>query len=297
VVLGFVLAVSAVLCAAGGVALAVMRSRTRRAPRVDHLTRLRVAVASLLGLLAAGLYSDWVVERVVDGTADPSRGFVSELGAHTQPHNMLFNMLQVATGVILLILAIETARLLGGRPVTSAGAFALIVFAVGNTADGLLPMDCAPSRSVQCARAEAAGQVSWHDQAHTVESVVTIVALVAAMALLAWGLRDVPLWRGLAVMSGVLVGPLTGLEIYQALRVLTHHMIGVSERLSTTLVTVWLATLAVTLLYRLTVPRPLRHELLQVLQREALEASALATVVAASTTPLSSSRSPRTSSP
>jgi hypothetical protein len=52
-----------------------------------------------MGLLAAGLYGDRVVETSVDGAAAPVHGDVSELGARTEPHSGLFNRSVVGAAV------------------------------------------------------------------------------------------------------------------------------------------------------------------------------------------------------
>ncbi len=246
--------------AVAGVAGRFASRRWLRRGRAVVRVRARLALAALLGLLAAGLYSDWVLERRVDGPADPRRGFVSELGAVGQVHNGLFNALQVATGLLLLLLMFELRRVLGTTRLLRAATSLLVVFAAGNAVDGVLPMDCAPSLSTACAQAENAGLVSWRDRAHTVESVATIVALLVAMALLAVALARTRHWRALAVATAALVPPLTALETYQAVRVLTHHLIGTVERVSTALITVWLAALALAVLRRLAIPHPLPGE-------------------------------------
>ncbi|HSP39586.1 MAG TPA: DUF998 domain-containing protein [Frankiaceae bacterium] len=257
--LWFVTALAVVVTTVGVVAYAVFRHRPHRSD-VDRVTRARVGLAAVLGLLGAGLDSDWVVEHAVDGPADPRRGFVSELGAATQPHSLLFNGVQVVTGLLLLFLAVGLRQAIERRRPLTAACALLVVFAVGNTIDGMLPMDCAPSRSAACAHAENAGLVSWRDRVHSVESVVTIVVLLLAMALLAFGLVAAREWWPFAALTAVVVPPLTALEIYQAARVLSHHVIGTAERVSTGLITLWVGALAVAILRRLTAPHPLSTE-------------------------------------
>jgi hypothetical protein len=198
-------------------------------------------------IAAALLNSDWVLESLVDGRRAPVQGYVSELGARTQPHAAAFNVLTVATGLFLVV------WLVAGRPFHAltgrhrlwprVAIVASAVAAAGTVADGLFPMDCAPSLSSRCARAAYADTVSWTDRVHTVESVVTTCALVAAMGAVA-----ICLWlqrrRIAAWLSAACAVLLTVCGSYEAVRDVEHHLIGTSERLATTLVSAWFLLLA-----------------------------------------------------
>jgi hypothetical membrane protein len=204
-------------------------------------------VARGAAIAAAALNCDWVLESLVDGRRAPVQGYVSELGARTQPHAALFNAFTMATGLLLVV------WLAAGRPfgtLTGRGVrwsrLAIVTTAVaaaGTVVDGLFPMDCAPSLSARCARAAYDDSVSWTDRVHTVESVVTTCALVASMGAVAVCLllqrRRVAAW--LSAACGVL---LTICGSYEAVRDVHHHLIGTSERLGIALVSAWFVLLA-----------------------------------------------------
>jgi hypothetical protein len=208
---------------------------------MERAGRLRTAA---VGIAAALLYSDWIGEAA-EGGAAPRHGYVSELGALAQPHHLLFNSLDAACGALVVLLALELARLLAATPAHRLGCAALGLFGACVVADATMPMDCAPSLSAACARAASSGAVSWHEQGHTVSSVTECVALLASMPLLASMLRSARGWPRVARMWELAAPAATAVASYVALRALENHLVGTSERLMVCIFSAWLATLAV----------------------------------------------------
>jgi hypothetical protein len=210
------------------------------------VTGRATAVVAAVGGLAALGYIDWVVAPAVVGRANPDRGYISELGARTQPHHALFNGLQILDGLLVVALAVALLRLAGrtaGRWAT-LGYTCLAVFGVGGIADALLPMDCAPSRSAACARAPAAGRVSWVDHAHGIESVVTTTALFVAMGALALAVARAGRHRLAAVSASISVAVCAN-TLYEGVAIMHGHLIGRHERADTVLTALWLVGVAV----------------------------------------------------
>jgi hypothetical membrane protein len=221
--------------------------------RVRNLSRVLGAIA--VPVLTAALYSNWILLPVFHGSA-PEHNFVSELGARNVPHAAVFNSLTIVAGVMITVLALGWRKQFATRHEVSLhgliAAAALLVVGVGNVIDGILPMDCSPSMSAQCEIAENAWHVSWQDWGHTIESVVTNVALVAAMAFFALALERIDglRWLGRATIPVVVVVGI--LLVAQVIGVLGHDAIAANERWTMAITSIWFACLGLANSPRLT---------------------------------------------
>jgi hypothetical membrane protein len=206
----------------------------------------RVLGAISVPVVTAALYSNWILLPLFHDPA-PEHNFVSELGARHVPHAAVFNSLTIVAGVLITALALGwRKRFAKGTEVPLHGliaAAALLVVGVGNVIDGILPMDCSPSMSARCEIAENAWHISWQDWGHTIESVVTNVALVAAMAFFALALERIDglRWFGRATIPVVVVVAI--LLVAQVIGVLGHDAIAANERWTMAITSVWFACL------------------------------------------------------
>ena len=123
------------------------------------------------------------------------------------------------------------------------------MFGVTGVVDALVPMDCAPSASAICLRAEESGPASWPFQAHTWFDVAGSAALLVSLWFLARGLRSSPRWRRSSETGRIGFAVLTALSVL--LTVMSAWYLpgtGLVQRLVVLLTSVWLVVLSVDLL-------------------------------------------------
>src|SRR5262249_7714490 len=131
------------------------------------------------------------------------------LGARTAAHPGPYNLGVSLSGLLAVLFAagvyVAFQRSLGGK----IGAAYIAVFGVGQFLDGLLREDCAP-RTAACKALEQTQGPSWHQQAHDIETLVTMHSLIIAPLIFAVVFRRSavwqPLWRYSLVTGIVDVG-------------------------------------------------------------------------------------------
>jgi hypothetical protein len=177
--------------------------------------------------------------------------FVSELGARGEPNATFFRLSDVVAGSLLLVGAIAAYAVLPRNLALRAGIVSAAVFAALTFADGLLPLDCAPTADAACRAAEDAGTVSWQHAAHNLTGVTEGILAPLALLLIAlgsWQLRRrrllPPEWEAqwqLLTIIGVLY---TGLSASIAVLYLTHtEGVGLLQRLQIVLYAAGMFTL------------------------------------------------------
>lgn len=143
-------------------------------------------LVSVLPLLAAVLYAAWLGESLLDLGLSRSRSYVSELGAQGRPFAAVFRATDAAAGLLLGVWAVLRMRARHRWPVR-LGWSALLTFALATVADAAFPLSCPPTQDASCRAREAAGQLPWTHQVHTVTSTLAGTALLVAVLLLtAW---------------------------------------------------------------------------------------------------------------
>lgn len=169
-------------------------------------------------VVAACLYSCWLLELVLPTGLSKVHGYVSELLADDQPYRWVFRVADMlAAGCLLL-----AVRRLRGRLVVAG----LLLFAAATLADTILSLDCAPSVDALCRHREQTGTVSLPHKLHQITSVLTFGgALVAAVGLerhtRRWSARVViALLVASGVLSVVLAGQ-AGIGLVQRVQLLT----------------------------------------------------------------------------
>ena len=114
---------------------------------------------------------------------------ISDLGAVTADHAWMYNQIGAnLTGLLVFALALGLWRALSPDVLGRLGAGAVAVAGVGAFLDGLFRLDC---RGIDA----ACDNVSWHSDAHKIESGITGGATLLALLLLALAFRRIPEWR------------------------------------------------------------------------------------------------------
>ena len=159
-------------------------------------------LAAVCGLASAVLFTvAWSVAGILEDHYDNLRQDVSDFGALTATHPLPYNVAVSIHGALAVALAAGLFVALGRGWTAWLGSLALGVFGVGDFLDGLLREDCSPSGNKACRAAMDAGNASWHHQAHDLESLFTILAVVIAPILLAFAFRQRERWRDLFIWS------------------------------------------------------------------------------------------------
>src|SRR6266540_3987367 len=205
-----------------------------RAPgaKPSPMAQRRLAVGGMAGLVGAAAYSSFLLARLFGSTLDPVDSYVSELGVRAQPASAFFRASDALAGLLIVLLALVLRDGLPGDWRREAGR-------AGH------PMGCTPSINVVCRPHRSfIGLLAQLREAHTVSSVIGVVAAVASMLLLGSLLREIPRWRclgGIGQLTGLAVAALGLLELPLSL---ASHWVGLVERISVLWVSGWLAALA-----------------------------------------------------
>ena len=142
-------------------------------PSGHHVLR-RLDQPGVWLIVAALLYSSWLLELALPTGLSFVDSYVSELLADDQPYRWVFRAADVL-GACCLLLA---ARRMRGRLIIVS----VLVFAAATLADTLLSLDCAASVDALCRYRETIGSVSLGHRLHQVTSVLTFGSALAAAA-------------------------------------------------------------------------------------------------------------------
>jgi len=228
-----------------GEAIAPATAPDRTVARARNRSRAGGMVVLLVGLLAAVSNCTFVFRALAASRLDPFNSMISELEVPGQPLSEFFRWSSLLSGVAAAVFAAGLfPRLPRGR-LGLAGCGFLALFGIAGAVDALIPMDCAPSASAVCFRAELDGPTSWPYQAHTWFDVAGTVALLLGLGLLARHLRAHEGWRSAAVISGVaFVGLGVGSGVLTVMAIWYLPGVGLVQRLVVLATSVWLAVLA-----------------------------------------------------
>jgi hypothetical protein len=142
-----------------------------------------VAVTGVLAALAANY---WALETLLADRADPAGSWISDLGARTEGTGLLFDLLEVASGLLVIAFAVLLVPVLGRRsPALWWGVAALVAVGVCTVVDGSFPLSCGETLAEPCElRYDAV------DIVHGGETFLSIAITIAMFVLFAVGLRD-----------------------------------------------------------------------------------------------------------
>ncbi|MGN7133084.1 DUF998 domain-containing protein [Rhodococcoides corynebacterioides] len=201
-------------------------------------------------VLAAVVYSGWPLELLVHSPLDPTRSYLSENAALTQPHSALFRTFDVVAAVLVLVCVAGTRNWARWSRWWRAAAALLAVFAVSTVVDAAFPLRCAPSLNPRCSAAQAEGSLGIGHSVHSVASSVALGAVVLSALASAVALARSPARRRARVpvrVSTVLAAVLVLISVVMTAAALadSHPMglpagAGVVQRVQTVLIAVYL---------------------------------------------------------
>ncbi|GAA1840582.1 DUF998 domain-containing protein [Microlunatus capsulatus] len=144
-------------------------------------------VAAVAGLVTVLTYNTWAAWRPLNGHATLLDGYLSELGALDQPHDLFFRGGDLLSGLLVVVVGLHArsrwrARRAGTTSRWEALAWAgLLLFAVATVLDAFCALDCSPTLETACRVAEEQGRVSWRHAAHTWTSVGAQVGITTSL--------------------------------------------------------------------------------------------------------------------
>jgi len=195
-----------------------------------RLTTARAAVIAL-AIVAAAVYSGWVLEWFLPNGVDPLRSYASELAARTEPHGDLFARLDTVSGTLLAVLGVALAvlaRRAGGVRDFAAPA-GLVLWGGATVADSIFRMPTVttvgPGASAALTEAEKSAVL--------VHSLCSSTAAVG-MALVGAGLWLIARGRAGRMLAGVFLALLAMVAVTSGLHEVggPNLWLGLWQRLS-----------------------------------------------------------------
>jgi len=197
--------------------------------------------------IAAGVAANyWLLEGPLADRTDVSGGWVSDLGARSEPSGWIFDLLDAGSGLLLLAFALLIRPLLATRGRwLRRGSVALIVAGACALVDGAFPLSCAESLPGDCELS-----YDWIDVVHVTETFVAIAATIASFGFLAAGLigdgdarlRRLGYLTAAASVAWITCNLLMGISYLDGG---LEDVRGVFHRASQVVLGLWLAALAV----------------------------------------------------
>ncbi len=172
-------------------------------------------LGALAGIIGAILFTGgWIIAGLVQPHSYRwSSQEISDLGALTARHAWVWNLSDSLSGGLIALLAVSLFGIAGANQAGRIGALLIGVIGVGSVLDGVLREDCPLSTSARCQRLRQHPGLSWHHQAHDIESVVVAVAALVAPFVMARAFSQLTFSRALrdySSASGALLLALGG---------------------------------------------------------------------------------------
>ena len=205
--------------------------------RIAAICGLAVPLTSAIGWAVGGL----VQPEAYSSTDDD----ISDLGAMTASSPWLYNQIGAnLTGLLIVVLALGLWRSLSPDTLGGLGAGALLLVGVGVFLDGLFRLDC-QGIDTNCQN------VSWHADAHKMESRFTAAFTLLSPIILAFAFRKVAEWRDSWVLT------LAAIPVSIGVGVLFSGLgAGAATRATTLTWTLWAAFVGFRLLQKTARPEP-----------------------------------------
>jgi hypothetical protein len=220
-------------------------------PAARRSSRPGGVVVLVSGVLAAVTNCAFLFRPVSDSRLDPVNSMISELEVPGQPLSWFFRGASLLSGLFALVFALGLRpRIPAGRS-GQAGCLALALFGLAGAADALFPMDCAPSASIVCLRAEEDQPLNWLYQAHTWFDVAGSIAVLVSLWFLGRHLMRHPEWRRASAITRAGFAGLAAVSV--VLTVMSARYlpgVGVVQRIEVLGVSCWLLVLTLAALRR-----------------------------------------------
>jgi hypothetical membrane protein len=209
----------------------------------------RVRLGAYAGIAGALLITcGWIVGGLVQGAGYSWLSQeISDLGALTARHAWVWNLADSLSGVLILIFAVGLFPIVRASRAGRIGTVLIGVVGAGSVIDGIFREDCPLSTSAACQRLQDGPGLSWHHQAHDIESVAVVLAILAAPFVLAKAFRRTEELRGLRTYTLA-----TGAALVAATVVYVFLYgdagAGIAQRAAVLVFMAWIAVLSISVL-------------------------------------------------
>ena len=103
------------------------------------------------GILAGLTANYWALETLLADRTDPAGSWISDLGARTESTGLLFDLLEAASGIVLVAFALLLLPFLAGRSrELRRGCWGLVAVGVCTIVDGAFPLSCGENLAEPC---------------------------------------------------------------------------------------------------------------------------------------------------
>ncbi len=139
----------------------------------------------ILGVLAALTSNYWALETLIADRTDPAGSWISDLGARTESTGLTFDLLEIASGLLIVAFAALMLPTLGRRSRELRwGVVAVVAVGVCTVVDGAFPLSCGETLAEPCTlRYDAV------DVIHGGETFISIAITIAMFGLFFIGSR------------------------------------------------------------------------------------------------------------
>lgn len=209
----------------------------------------RVRVGAFAGIGGALLITvGWIIGGLLQGSGYSwSQQEISDLGALTAKSAWVWNLADSLSGLLLLIFAFGLFAVVRSSRAGRIGAGLVAVVGAGSVIDGLLREDCPLSTSEACQRLQDGPGLSWHHQAHDIESVIVFLAMIAAPFVLGTAFHSIDGLRQLR-RGSIATGTLMVVAAVAYAFLYGNPGGGIAQRLLVVVFMAWIAALSVTML-------------------------------------------------
>jgi hypothetical protein len=155
-----------------------------RAPRPVEETPSRSVVAiEILGAAAGLAYLSWPIAYAVNRVV-VEHGLASDLEVPGQPYSWLFILLDIVSGVLMLVLSVAAWRASRRRraPKRTGGLVGYGVFGLSTILSAAVPLSCGSGQAALLACGTNADTYGWHDLLSVVGYLALFFSLAGAMA-------------------------------------------------------------------------------------------------------------------
>ncbi len=128
-------------------------------------------------IAAIALYNNWLLGFFLNPQAMLAGATTSELGASGQPWNGLFRILDIVAGLLFLLGAGAVVSLATTKRLRATLLFAVLVLGVSTIVESFIPLNCSSALDKICSQKERLGLLSWQNNFHMIESVVSYALL------------------------------------------------------------------------------------------------------------------------
>ncbi len=189
----------------------------------------------------------WVVGGLAQGPGYSwSSQEISDLGALTAQHSWVWNLADSLSGLLILIFSAGLFSIVRSNRAGRIGAGLIAVVGIGSVLDGILREDCPLSTSDACQRLQDSPGLSWHHQAHDVESVIVVSAMIAAPFVLGKAFRSID--RLQLHRTSMATGALLVVATIAYVLLYGDPGAGIAQRLLALTFVAWIAVLSITML-------------------------------------------------